>query len=426
MAAVTSAQPGELAYDPGIPRTYAWAVFALTFGLLVSDYMSRQVLNAVFPLLKAQWVLSDAQLGALSGIVALMVGVLTVPLSFAADRFGRIQSLTIMAVFWSAATLACGLARQYEHMFLARLLVGVGEAAYGSVGIAVAISVFPTRMRATIGGAFMAGGMIGSVLGVGVGGAVAGVQGWRSAFVVMAGVGFALALLYPLVVRPSKIAPRIAPYPGPANTRRPLLSLVGSVSIYATYIASGLQLFIGAAMIAWLPSFFNRYYGLPPGRAGVWAAGFILIAGVGMIICGRISDILGKHRPERSATFVIVLCLTTFACLASAFNLAPGAPQLVLIACGLALTSSTAGPASAMVANLTHPALHGSAFALLTLANNFLGLAPGPYLTGVLADRFELAGALGMICFVNLASAAVFAIVRWRYRADLGWRESPA
>jgi hypothetical protein len=43
-------------------RRYAWLVFALSFGLLLSDYMSRQVLNAVFPLLKAQWLLSDTQL----------------------------------------------------------------------------------------------------------------------------------------------------------------------------------------------------------------------------------------------------------------------------------------------------------------------------------------------------------------------------
>ena len=53
---------------------YAWVVFALTFGLLISDYMARQVLNAVFPLLKVEWSLTDGQLGFLSGIVALMVG----------------------------------------------------------------------------------------------------------------------------------------------------------------------------------------------------------------------------------------------------------------------------------------------------------------------------------------------------------------
>ena len=74
----------------GIPRRYAWIVFALTFGLLISDYMSRQVLNAVFPLIKNEWTLTDSQLGLLSGIVALMVGLLTLPLSILADKFGKV------------------------------------------------------------------------------------------------------------------------------------------------------------------------------------------------------------------------------------------------------------------------------------------------------------------------------------------------
>ena len=50
--------------------------------------MARQVLNAVFPLLKAEWALSDGQLGLLSGVVAIMVGLLTFPLSLLADRLG--------------------------------------------------------------------------------------------------------------------------------------------------------------------------------------------------------------------------------------------------------------------------------------------------------------------------------------------------
>ena len=152
-------QAGKVA----VPRRYAWIVFALTFGLLISDYMSRQVLNAVFPMLKGEWALSDTQLGLLSGIVALMVGLLTFPLSLLADRFGRVKSLAMMAALWSLATLGCALAQDYEQMFIARFLVGVGEAAYGSVGIAVVVSVFPREMRATLSGAFISGGMFGSV-----------------------------------------------------------------------------------------------------------------------------------------------------------------------------------------------------------------------------------------------------------------------
>ena len=73
--------------------TYAWVVFALTFGLLISDYMARQVLNAVFPLLKAEWHLTDGQLGFLAGVVPLMVGILTCPISLLADRFGRVKKM---------------------------------------------------------------------------------------------------------------------------------------------------------------------------------------------------------------------------------------------------------------------------------------------------------------------------------------------
>ena len=60
------------------------------------------------------------------------------------------------------------------------------------------------------------------------------------------------------------------------------------------------------------------------------------------------------------------------------------------------LAAATAGPAGAMVANLTPAALHGTAFAILTLANNAFGLAPGPIVTGWLADRIGLLGRLAV------------------------------
>ncbi|GAB91618.1 MFS transporter, partial [Gordonia rhizosphera] len=123
-------------------RKYPWIVFALAFGLLLSDYMSRQVLSAVFPFLKTAWSLSDSELASLTSIVALMVGLLTLPLSVVADRWGRVRALVVMAVLWSIATALCAVAGSFEQMLGARFLVGVGEAAYGSVGIALVLSVF--------------------------------------------------------------------------------------------------------------------------------------------------------------------------------------------------------------------------------------------------------------------------------------------
>ena len=158
------AEADRLPETPAVSRAYAWLVFALSFGLLLSDHMSRQVLSAVFPSLKMEWGLSDTQMGALSGIVALMVGLLTIPLSLLADRWGRVRSMTLMATVWSVATLGCALSANFGEMFAARLVVGVGEAAYGSVGTAVVLALFPRHQRASLSGALMAGGAFGAVL----------------------------------------------------------------------------------------------------------------------------------------------------------------------------------------------------------------------------------------------------------------------
>jgi MFS family permease len=405
--------------DPGVPRPYAWLVFALSFGLLISDYMSRQVLNAVFPLLKSAWLLSDAQLGLLSGIVALMVGLLTFPLSLLADRWGRVRSLALMAVLWSLATLGCGLAQNYGEMFVARFLVGVGEAAYGSVGIAVVLSVFPKHLRATLTGAFMAGGMFGSVLGMGLGGGIAAQLGWRWAFGGMALFGLVLALLYPLLVREARIAPGRAGARNATQQRVPLRSLFGSASVRAAYVGSGLQLFVGGAFIVWMPSFMNRYYVMGAGRAGLGAAMVVLASGAGMILCGMLSDRLCRNRPERKISLAIAYCLGSCLLLSIGFALAPGAAQLVLVCAGMFLAAGTTGPAGAMVANLTHRSVHGTAFATLTLANNLLGLAPGPFLTGVLADRYGLALACQLVPLISLAAALVFYLARRSYLQDV-------
>src|SRR5688572_1376533 len=241
-----------------IPR-YAWVVFALTFGLLISDYMARQVLNAVFPLLKSEWALSDAQLGLLSGVVAIMVGLLTFPLSLVADRWGRVKSLTAMAILWSLATLLCAVARDYQQMLAGRVLVGVGEAAYGSVGIAVVVSAFPKRLRATLSAAFMAGGLLGQVLGVAIGGAVAASHGWRMAFLAIALSGLAMAILYPILIgerRLADVARQAGQQPYERTQGFPKIgSLFAGRTVKCVYIGSGLQLFVGGALPAWLPTY---------------------------------------------------------------------------------------------------------------------------------------------------------------------------
>jgi MFS family permease len=156
MAAQLEGNVGSLDAERSAPRS-AWVAFILTFGLMMSDYVSRQVLLAVFPYLKAEWGLTDTQLGSLVSILAVMVGVLTIPISFMADRMGRVKSIAAMACLWSLATIACGLAANYGQMFAARAVVGIGEAAYVTAGGAILMHAFPAKLRSTVMGIFWAG-----------------------------------------------------------------------------------------------------------------------------------------------------------------------------------------------------------------------------------------------------------------------------
>ncbi|MNH65420.1 Hexuronate transporter [compost metagenome] len=416
-----SDQMSDVDTSISIPRRYAWLVFALTFGLLISDYMSRQVLNAVFPLLKTEWLLSDSQLGLLSGIVALMVGLLTLPLSLLADRFGRVKSLAIMAALWSLATLGCALAENYEQMFIARFMVGVGEAAYGSVGIAVVVAVFPREMRATLASAFMAGGVFGSFLGMALGGVLAQHFGWRWAFGAIALFGLILAFLYPVLVKEKRIASshQNKNRSKTPHIQSPLKTLYSSRSVIATYIGSGLQLFVGGTVIVWMPSYLNRYYGMSTDKAGVMAAVIVLCSAVGTILCGMLCDYLGRNCPDRKVSLAITYCLVSCVLLLIAFAVPAGRSQLLLICLGMFIALGTNGPSSAMVANLTHNSVHGSAFATLTLANNFLGLALGPLVVGKVSDVIGLHSAFQLMPLVSIAAAAVFFYAKRYYHKDI-------
>jgi MFS family permease len=406
-------------------RVFPWIVFLLTFGLLLSDYMSRQVLSAVFPFLKVEWALNDAQLGAMTSIVALTVGLLAVPLSLLGDRFGRSKAIIAMATLWSVATLGSAIAGSYEQMMLARFFIGLGEAAYGSVGLAVVLMVFAPQRRASLTGAFMAGGSFGSVLGVFLGGILAVQFGWRASFAVMAGIGLILVVLYTLLVSDKKLARNqhpgnIAATPVDTTTRRaPLRTLVSTPAVIAAYLGSGLQLFIVGALFAWLPSYLGRTYALPADKAGVAAAGYITLMGIGMIVCGMITDRISRVAPIKKWTSALIYATLSLVLLLAGFNLAPGTAQLTLIAIGAFFAAGTTGPAGAMVANLTPASIRATAFGTYTLFNNLLGLAAGPLIVGALADRMGLDQALQIAPLASILAIIALLIGRKAYPKSL-------
>jgi MFS family permease len=198
-----------------------------------------------------------------------------------------------------------------------------------------------------------------------------------------------------------------------------LRGLFSSISVISAYVGSGLQLFIAAALLSWLPSFFNRYYHMASAKAGGVAGAFAMIIGFGMISGGVISDRISTTAPIRKWAVAVCCSLGSLLLLTLAFRLPTGPVQLVALAVGCLLSAGSAGPAAAMVANLTPASIAATAFATLTLANSLLGLAPGPALTGALADRFGLLGALRIVPLIAVPAAAAFLVGRHWYERDL-------
>lgn len=416
MALLVASGAGADARDPPVSRRYAWIAFALVIGLMLSDYMSRQVINAVFPFLKAEWTLSDAQLGSLASVVALVVGVMTFPISLLADRFGRVRSATAMAVVWGIATIGCGLSGNFLTLFIARAFVGLGEAGYGSAGGAILTSVFPRRMHSTVMGAFLAAALFGSVLGVILGGVLAKRFGWEIAFIAVGAGGLLLAIVFPFVVKepPKQVAAGAPALP----LREVLRELFRFRSANITYVASGLQMFVQGAVVAWIPSYLNRYYGLDPASSAVRAGILVLIGGVGMVLGGVLVDRLSARRQSNRLRVPAVYALVSGVLLIGAFVLPPGTMQFTLIALGLAIGAGFAGPSGAVVADVTHRAITATGFATLTLANNLIGLAPGPFATGLLADLAGLDVAMRVVAMTSFVAAASFFLASRHYESD--------
>ncbi|MFM0278732.1 MFS transporter [Paraburkholderia sediminicola] len=410
-------------------KTYAWTVFALSFGLILSDYLSRQAVGAVFPFLKPVWGVSDSQLGALVSIVSLVVGVMTIPLSLIADRWGRVKSITLMAFVWCFATIACGLATSYTQMLVARAMVGFGEAAYAAAGAALLAHTFPGDKRSAVLGAFQSGGIFGSVMGVVIGGAVASQFGWRYAFFAVGAPGLLLAVLYPIFVRDYQVP---ALQEGAAGNRvdgRPRFAEVFRQVFAArsgnfTFAAFGLQMGIPAILIAWVPTYFNRFYGYDPKKASLIAAVVVLVLGVGMLFGGGVADWLSKGRPRYRALVPAAYALISALMLFAAFALPPGVAGLVLLLGGALFAAAHGGAAVAMLIDVTHPAVHATVTATAVLGANLLGTAPGPYLVGLLSDVANLRTALTLAPLMSLAAAVLFLLAARYYEADIAARKA--
>lgn len=409
-------------------RGPAWFAFAMSLALMVVDYVDRQVVVSLFPFIKRDWGLSDAQLGSLVSVVSITVGLGSLPVALFADRVSRVKCIAVMASLWSLATLSCMWTRNYTQLLAARAVVGVGEAGYGSVGAAVIASHFPVRMRGALLAGFFAAASVGSVLGVMLGGAIAARWGWQTAFGVLGLPGLVLALAYLKVRDYPTVELTPALDRATRSSRDAAMHIVRALARAPTMlwvcIGGAAQLVVVSAIWSWLPSFLNRVHGFAPDRAAVVAALIVLGGALGSVLWGAVVDRAGVRRPARKLHTMAALCLLSLVLLVAAFGLQawhPGAPmalQLALVAAGGFVMTCTVGPVSAVVIDVVHPGVRATGSSVLALFQNLFGLAVGPLVAGLLSDAFGLQAALTAMPLFAVPAALALLLAARTYQDD--------
>ena len=407
----------------------AWFAFAMTIGLMMVDYIDRQVIVSLFPHLKEAWSLSDKQLGALVSAVSVTVAIGAIPIALFADRFSRVKSIVAMATIWSLASISCMFTRNYGQLLAARAAVGLGEAGYGSVGAALIASHFPARMRGALMAAFFASASVGSVLGVMLGGLIAAKWGWQAAFGVVGVPGLVLALLYTRVrdYRTVALTPSIdqATRSTTGAAGAIIKRLARSRTLLWVCIGGAAQLILVSAIWAWMPSYLNRMHGMAPEQAGVKAALVVLCGALGSVVWGAIADRAGRKRPGAKLQVTAAVCVASALVLAFAFGaghigLALGKPaQFALFTLGGFLMTCTVGVVAAVVIDVIHPGIRATGASVLSLFQNLLGLAMGPLIAGVLSDLWTLENALMAMPVFGILAAWAFVVASRSYAADL-------
>lgn len=388
----------------------------LTF-INLFNYLDRYIVPPLFESLKrSELHPTDTQLGLLmSGF--LIVYTLTAPLfGFFGDRARRPRLLALGVAVWSVATALGGFARGMGQLLAARATVGVGEAAYGTIGPALLADYFPRARRGRAFAVFFAAIPIGSALGYVVGGLVDHAFGWRRAFFVAGVPGLLLALLAlglrdpprgthdELPAVPADPRLRHATYHTLWTNRGYRLTVLG----YAAYT------FALGGIAAWMPPFLERVRGLPPAAATVRFGAIVVVTGfVGTFGGGWLGDAL--LRRSREAYLWVSAAVTLLAAPLMLVALTATAPAIFWTAIVLAelLMFASTGPINSAIVNAVAPGIRAMAVAVSIFTIHILGDVPSPALVGWISDRRSLATAVLLLPAAAFLGGLVWLWAAW-------------
>lgn len=424
-----TATPSEAPAQPGMR---AWLTLGLLCFVYVLNFLDRQLLSILAKPIQDTLHLSDSQLGLIGGLYfAFFYCFIAIPVGWLADKTNRVGILAIACAIWSAATIACGMARNYAQLVAARMTVGFGEAGGVPPSYAIITDSFPKGRRGTALGIFNLGPPIGAALGIAFGASIAAAFSWRHAFYVLGGIGLIAALVVALFMREPKRGGLDAPDPdGTAESSgfwATLRMFFSHPALMLAALGSGATQFITYGLANFTALFLMREKGMTLNEIAIYYA---LVVGIGMsagiFFSGWAIDRFTRLSRRAYALIPaasLALCIPFYI----GFVWAPEWPLAMLFLIGPSfLNYFYLSSSVALVQEEVRPDQRVMSGALLLLVMNFIGLGLGPTYVGAASDFFRASfpdnslqiALYTLVPFYGLAIALFLALARVLGRQD--------
>jgi MFS family permease len=411
-------------------RDAPWLALTLLTAIATVGFIDRIVMNVLAVPVKAEFGLSDTQIGLLTGLAFAVLNVtLGIAVARYAERGRRIPLIAIGTALWSLATVACAFVANFAQLLLARVGVGVGEAVGLPANQSVIADYFPPERRATAMSVLLLAPPIGAFLGSAGGAWIGQEYGWRDAFLVVTIPGLVLALLaWALIAEPPRgryDREGSAEVPAFGDVVKRLLGLASSRHLLA---GSTLASMVGFGLNSFMAFLLVRKFEMSLAQAGLFAGLLASLPGaISVVLGGRLADWFGERRPAAYA-LVPGLCLLV-AAPRYIFAITRGAvvPLLALVFVAALFQYTYLGVTYGVFQNLFHSRMRATGSALLNGVYGLIGQGLGPLLVGWLSDRLAprygsgdgLAYAMAITAAIYLWSAAHYLIAARHVGPDL-------
>ncbi|HMN44385.1 MAG TPA: MFS transporter [Povalibacter sp.] len=429
------------------PRQAWYMVFVLMI-FYVFSFIDRQIISLLVEPIKRDMQITDTQIGLLQGFsFALFYCFLGVPIGWLADRKNRKKIIAVGVVVWSLMSTLCGFAKNFGQLFLARVGVGVGEAALSPAAYSMVTDAFPKERLGRAFSIYNLGIPIGSGIALLVGGLVVGavvqegktfvlpllgeVRAWQFVFIVTGAPGLLLPLLLLSVREPAR---RGLIKTATNETAAVPLSEVFKFMwknghFYSLhFVALALFAMLGYAVGAWLPTVISRTYAVPAADVGkVLGISVLSVNVLGILFFGRICDRLTARGITDAP---IVVCILVGILIAITSTIPAFMPNVTLAYVAMCIAGFpfhgyvAMGPMA--VNQVTPNQMRAQVSSVYLFVNALLGMGVGPALVPlisdyILKDPMQIRWALSIVVF---CAGTLAAFLLWLERKPFRERVS--